>query len=108
MNSEFQLTARFAEFASELQFKDLPHPAVHEVKRALLDFLGVSFLGAHHKTVDILLAHLAQTQGKKSLAAKTGMTVIGRQERLDPVAAAWVNGTMGHVYDFDDVHSAAG
>jgi len=108
MSSETRLTARLAEFATGLRYKDLPSPAVHEVKRALLDFTGVALLGAHHKIVDLLLAHLAQLRGRKTTTGKTGGTVIGRVERVDPVSAAWVNGSMGHVYDFDDVHSAAG
>jgi 2-methylcitrate dehydratase PrpD len=108
MITESRLTAQLAEFACGLRYRALPPAAVHEVKRALLDFLGVSFLGANHKTVNILLAYLAQVRGKKALTAKRDMTVLGRAERLDPVSAAWVNGTMGHVYDFDDVHSAAG
>ncbi|MGH8616305.1 MAG: MmgE/PrpD family protein [Burkholderiales bacterium] len=108
MSSETRLTARLAEFATGLRYRDLPAPAAHEVKRALLDFMGVALLGAHHRIVDLLLAHLAQLRGRKATTGKTGGTVIGRAERLDPVSAAWVNGSMGHVYDFDDVHSAAG
>src|SRR5687768_917110 len=103
-----QLTAKLAEFACKLEYKELPREAVHEVKRALLDFLGVALLGAPHKAVEILLTHLARMRGPKALRGRKGATLIGRTERLEPVAAAWVNGTMGHVYDFDDVHTAAG
>lgn len=103
-----QLTTKLAEFACRLEYKDVPAQAVHEVKRALLDFLGVALLGANHKTVELLLTHLARMRGSRALSARKGATLIGRAERLEPVAAAWVNGTMGHVYDFDDVHTAAG
>jgi len=102
------LTARLAAFASDLEYKDLPAPAVHEVKRALLDFLGCAFLGAQHKVVHVLLEHLARMRGARVLTGRKGATLLGRSGRLEPVAAAWVNGTMGHVYDFDDVHTAAG
>jgi len=102
------LTAVLAKFVCELEFENLQQNAVHEVKRALLDFLGVSLLGADHKVVNVLLAYLAEMRGAQTKLASEGATVIGRAERLDPVAAAWVNGTMGHEYDFDDVHSAAG
>jgi 2-methylcitrate dehydratase PrpD len=103
-----KLTMRLAEFAAGLNYDDLPPQAVHEVKRALLDFLGCAFLGAKHTTVEVLLAHLAQMRGPRALSGSKGATLMGRSERVEPVAAAWVNGTMGHVYDFDDVHTAAG
>ncbi|HYC45326.1 MAG TPA: MmgE/PrpD family protein [Burkholderiales bacterium] len=97
-----------AEFASGLRYDDLPREAMHEVKRALLDFVGCALLGAQHKTVGVLLAHLERMRGAAALAVSDGVSVIGRGERVEPVAGAWVNGTMGHVYDFDDVHTAAG
>jgi 2-methylcitrate dehydratase PrpD len=103
-----RITGRLAAFASTLEYGDLPPRAVHEVKRALLDYLGVSLLGARHRAVELLVEHVAQMRGARALAARAGATVIGRTERTDPVSAAWINGTMGHVYDFDDVHSAAG
>jgi len=103
-----RLTAQLAEFATRLTYRDLPQPVVHEVKRALLDYVGVSLLGARHKAVELLLAHLALTRGGRAAAARTAASVIGRTDQLEPIAAAWVNATMGHVYDFDDVHSAAG
>ncbi len=102
------LTARLGKFATGLRYNDLPKQAVHEVKRALLDFLACALLGAQHKAVVILLEHLARMRGRAALAASDGAALVGRAERLEPVAAAWVNGTMGHVYDFDDVHTAAG
>ena len=103
-----QVTRRLGQFASELQFEALPPAVVHEVKRALLDCIGVGLLGANHKIVAVLLRYLKETRGSEALSASRGATLIGRPETLDPVSAAWVNGTMAHVYDFDDVHSAAG
>jgi 2-methylcitrate dehydratase PrpD len=103
-----RITEELAAFAGMLDYGDLPPQAVHEVKRALLDYLGVSLLGARHRAVELLVEHLAQMRGARALAQRGGATLIGRAERTDPVSAAWINGTMGHVYDFDDVHSAAG
>ncbi|MCC7079453.1 MAG: MmgE/PrpD family protein [Burkholderiales bacterium] len=103
-----QITGSLARFASELRYESLPAPVVREVKRALLDFMGCALLGAKHKAVTVLLSYLEQTRGREALQNRSGATIIGRVERTDPAAAAWVNGTMGHVYDFDDVQTAAG
>ena len=102
------ITADLAEFASGLEYADLPANAVMEVKRALLDFIGCCMLGASHRAVAILLEHVTRMHGARAVSMSRGATVIGRRERTDPVSAAWVNGTMGHVYDFDDVQTAAG
>ncbi len=107
-NEELPITARLAEFAVKLQYGNLPPKVVHEVKRALVDCVACALLGAHHKTVGILLQHLERMRGASALDTTGGATLIGRSERLEAVAAAWVNGTMAHVYDFDDVQTAAG
>lgn len=108
VNADAGLTAKLAGFASALDYAALPAHAVREVKRALLDYVGVSLLGAQHQAVEILLVHLGNMGMLRGAGARKRATVIGRHERLDAVSACWVNGTMGHVYDFDDVHSAAG
>jgi len=105
---DLEITSSLARYASELRYESLPEPVIREVKRALLDFMGCALLGAKHKAVSVLLAHLEQTRGREALQLRSGTAIIGHTERVDPVAAAWVNGTMGHVYDFDDVQTAAG
>lgn len=99
------VTRSFSEFASEVTFDALPEAAVHEVKRALLDYVGVTLLGAPHPVTRTLFGVLRR-DGRVGGAG--AVPVIGLAERLGPVDAAWVNGTTGHIYDFDDVHSAAG
>jgi len=99
------ITKAFSNFAHETTFAELPSSAIHEVKRALLDYVGVTLLGAPHPVTQSLFAVL-QRDGRTCTAGS--VPVLGRPERLGPVDAAWVNGTTGHIYDFDDVHSAAG
>jgi len=105
---DIEVTSELAHFAALSKFDSLPSAAVHEVKRALLDFMGCALLGTRHKAIEVLLQHLSQTRGQPALQATPGCTIIGRSERTEPVSAAWINGTMGHVYDFDDVQTAAG
>lgn len=105
---EIEVTSALAHFAAQSTFDSLPSAAIHEVKRALLDFMGCALLGARHKAVEILLEHISQTRGRQAQQSVSVSTIIGRGERTEPVSAAWINGTMGHVYDFDDVQTAAG
>ena len=92
------LTTRMCERFVATRCEDLPAPIIHEVKRAVLDWVGCALAGAPHPTVTKLLATLAHTGGGEVA------TVIGRGRRLGLLEAPLANGQMGHVLDFDDTH----
>lgn len=85
------IARRFAAFACGLERVD------SEVKtaadRAMLDTLGVMLAGGAHPSVRALAEVTTRGEGKATLA--TG-------GRADAEAAALVNGTAAHVWDFDD------
>ena len=94
-----QITSKFARFIAEMRFEDLTPAAVHEAKRAVLDWLGCALAGSTHPTVKILL------QTFKDVGSVPVATVIGQGGRkLGLLDAAVANGQMGHVLDFDDTH----
>ena len=85
------IARRFARFACGLERVD------SEVKtaadRAMLDTLGVMLAGGAHPSVRALAAAAARGEGRATLT--TG-------GRADAEAAALINGTAAHVWDFDD------
>jgi 2-methylcitrate dehydratase PrpD len=94
-------TARLAAFASGLSYEQLSEPVRREARRCLLDFLGTALGGSPQPVVDVLLRAAAGWQSAPQA------TVLGRNNKLDLLTAALVNGAMAHVHDFDDTHLAS-
>jgi len=93
------MTSDLARFLSGIQYEDLSPEAVHEAKRAVLDWIGCALAGSAHPTVKVLLATLDEI-GSVPVA-----TVLGQGGRkLSLLDAPVANGQMGHVLDFDDTH----
>jgi 2-methylcitrate dehydratase PrpD len=93
------ITSALARFLSNIRYEDLSPAAVHEAKRAVLDWVGCALAGSTHPTVNVLLATFDEL-GSAPIA-----TVLGRRGRkLSLLDAPVANGQMGHVLDFDDTH----
>jgi len=93
------LTSELGRFLSGIRYEDLPPAAVHEAKRAVLDWIGCALAGSSHSTVNVLLATFGD------LGSVPVATVLGRRgRRLSLLDAPVANGQMGHVLDFDDTH----
>jgi 2-methylcitrate dehydratase PrpD len=98
LSSPEGVTRRLARFLVSARAEDVPDKVRHEAVRTLVNFLGVAIGGAHHESVDAVLAAIAPFSG----AAQA--QVLGRRERLDVMHAALVNGVSSHVLNFDDTH----
>ncbi len=93
------ITGTLARFLAGIRYEDLPPAAVHEAKRALLDWIGCALAGSSHPTVNVTIATL------EALGSVPAVTVLGRRGlRLGLLDAPVANGQMGHVLDFDDTH----
>lgn len=90
------LAGRAAAWSSALRLADVPAPVVEAARNCILDLVGVSLAGAR----DPLSARVAAYAIASHAAGAAAL--MGRPERLSPVGAALVNGTAGHVLDFDD------
>ena len=93
-----EITRKLAETCSNMQYSDLPHPVTHQVKRCIIDWLGVGLAAAGHETTEILRSHVLQMGGAPQA------TIVGSGDRVSVEQAALVNGTMSHVHDYDDTH----
>ena len=85
-------------FVAGSRWEDIDRALRHEAKRALLNFIGTAIGGARHPSVEAVAAVLAPFSGPSAL------TLFGRAERLDAMAAAVVNCIAGNHLDYDDTH----
>ncbi len=93
-------TARIAEFVAKSRWEDLPHQAVEQAKRAILDSVGVTLAGSVEPSARII-QKVAEAEGGAPVA-----TVLGTRMKTGSVWAALANGIAGHALDFDDTNFA--
>jgi len=70
----------------------------HEAKRSLLNFFATALGSCSDPAVTMALTTLAPLSGPPTAV------LIGRDERLDPLGAAFVNAISANLLDFDDTH----
>ncbi len=89
-------TAVLAEFASTTRLADIGADAIAATKRHILDCTGVA-LAACVEAPGRIVLDITREQGGHPAAA-----VFGTSLRTSTVAAAWANGSLAHLLDFDD------
>jgi len=98
MTTEPTMTALLAWFLVESQWKDIPANVRHEAKRSVMNFIGTAIGGCRDEAAAVALQAFAPFFG---LARAT---VIGRNERVDALNAAFLNAVSANVLEFDDTH----
>ena len=89
---------RWADFASGLQFADLPAAVVARSRQVLFDSVGAIAAGAQEAETRALTERLAALGGSGGFAAP----VIGAHRRLPAGTAAFLNGTAGTMLEIDE------
>jgi 2-methylcitrate dehydratase PrpD len=96
--SKEQATAYLAEWAAGFKLEDAPPAVVERMKALVLDLLRVVTVGAR----------LPWSRDARKYALQLGgnatSTVLLYGDRMDPVRAAFVNGSFAHACDLDDTH----
>jgi 2-methylcitrate dehydratase PrpD len=87
-----------AEFVSGSLWDAVPQQVRHEGKRSLLNFLGCALGVARTPPIEMAVRVLLP------LAGENRVTLLGREERLDPLGAAFINAVAGNLLDYDDTH----
>ncbi|MFN0069976.1 MAG: MmgE/PrpD family protein [Chloroflexota bacterium] len=89
-------TEQLAAFVISAKETSLPPEVLHQARRSLVDWLGVTIGGATEASVEAMVrVVLPMAQGDDA-------ALIGRAERTSVHAAALINGQAAHVLDFDD------
>src|SRR5439155_5099214 len=89
------VTAKIAEFVTELKYTSIPTAAVQTAKIAVRDCLGVALAGSKEEDAKIC-AQIARQENAREEA-----TVIGQGFKTSALHAAFANGTAAHALDFD-------
>jgi 2-methylcitrate dehydratase PrpD len=87
----------FADFIAGTVWADVAAQN-HEAKRSILNFFATALGSANDPAVTAALRTLSPFSGAATSA------VIGRPERLDALAASFVNAISANLLDFDDTH----
>jgi 2-methylcitrate dehydratase PrpD len=87
----------FARYAQAEAGRALPPEVAHHAKRALIDWFSALFPGIGvGPGVRVMEAHAAELgHGKSSLP--------GQRTTAFPATAAWINGSISHAVEFDDI-----
>ncbi len=96
--SKEQVTAYLSEWAANFRLEDAPGEVVGRMKALVLDLLRVVAVGAK-----LPWSRDARNYALR-LGGKPASTVLWYGDRMDPVRAAFVNGSFAHACDLDDTH----
>ena len=88
---------RLAQYATELQWDDLPPEVIEHSRRILLDTIGTTLGGSVEPEVIAMARRYGRPDGGHS-------TLIGHGLRSSPLNAGLVNGTSACWMDFDSGH----
>ncbi len=89
-------TTILSEFASKTRITDLSADAIAATKRHILDCAGVG-LAATTEPAGRMILDMTREQGGTPHAR-----VLGTNLRTSSIAAAWTNGSLSHLLDYDD------
>lgn len=95
------LGARLADWATGLDFADLPAEVVADCKLRVLDTLGVALAAVP------LPIGVAVRKAGRALGTGSDARMLGDVATTSAAIAALVNGTLAHAMDFDDTHNAS-
>ncbi len=90
-------SARLASFVAAASWADVAAQS-HEAKRSILNFFATALGSACDPAVTSALRALFPFSGAAT------STIIGRPDRLDALAASFVNAISANLLDFDDTH----
>ena len=95
------IAQRYAEYATDLTFEELPGPVVDHAKKLIVDIVANAIGG--YAWMD---SGPSIVEGVRTLnAGRTGATVFATGEDMAPEWAALANGSMAHSLDYDNHHA---
>lgn len=98
MSQTPRVTRQLAAHVADLRYESLPRELVHLVKQCVLDTLGVSIAASTLAPEAKTVADYVEELGGRPIASIWG---FGR--KAPAPWAAFVNGSLGHMVDYDDV-----
>jgi 2-methylcitrate dehydratase PrpD len=100
--TEIPILEQLGGWLAATRFDELNHRVLTTAKHAILDCIGVTLAAARTPLADVVRETVPTTQGEGTAS------ILGTGLRAAPDAAAFANGAIGHVLDFDDVSHTMG
>jgi 2-methylcitrate dehydratase PrpD len=92
-------TVELAKFIAGLNASEIPPDVLHQAKRCLVDWLGVTLAGSADPSAAVLCA-VADDLNSGSQA-----TILGSGRGASLLIAALINGYASHILDYDDTYN---
>ena len=92
------LSAQAAEWVTQLSLARVPADVIQNTKLRILDLVGVMLAA---RSLDVVLA---AKRAALEMDPGAGASIVGHPEDTSLAAAAFVNGVMSAVLEFDDTH----
>ncbi|MGH2817316.1 MAG: MmgE/PrpD family protein [Actinomycetota bacterium] len=93
------ITVELAKFIAGLNASEIPAEVLHQAKRCLIDWLGVTLAGSADPSAAVLCAVA------DDLDAGPHATILGRDRGASLLVAVLINGYTSHVLDYDDTYN---
>ena len=93
------MTQALAKYIVNLQYDNIPAEVVDMAKMVMCDFVGVAIAGREYDGPKRLKEYILERGGAEECS------VLGHGFKTTLPMSALLGGTMGHVLDYDDVHS---
>jgi 2-methylcitrate dehydratase PrpD len=90
-----------AAFIAGLRYRDLPADVIADARYRILDWLGSAMAGVHYKA-SVMVTDMAREMGGEPQS-----TILKGSLKVSAPMAAFTNGIIGHVAEFDDGHRLA-
>jgi 2-methylcitrate dehydratase PrpD len=87
-----------ADFLVDCKYEDIPEETVQKVKHFVIDVMGCMVGSSREKQAEILKSVLIEEGGNQH------SSVFASGYKTSVMNAALINGTQGHMFDFDDDH----
>ena len=91
-----EVTDSIARFICSTHWESLPHEVIEIAKLHILDTVGVLIAGSKEKIAEIVKSYI------QSLGCREECSLITQKIKTSAPYAAFGNGILGHVLDFDD------
>jgi len=91
-----------SDFIVNTNYQDIPKEVIDISKKAILDCLGVMIAGSSTDKAASEIINMVQEAGGKEES-----TIFGVGGKVPAWMAAFANGAMMHVLDYEDIHDAA-
>jgi 2-methylcitrate dehydratase PrpD len=87
-----------ANYVVAVEYTDIPAAALKKARACILDSIGVALYGS-----GLDVARIVQGIAGNSLSPEGGASIIAGHRKVSPASAAFANGVMAHIGDFDDM-----